>query len=117
MFALGSLVKGNTDIQSEVELQVSVTTAKCRKQALVSALRQEVSLYCAMLSRHCFYSCGPSSCTVALASVLCITDLLCVPASRHTLSTPFSALKVVTRVICYMINAGRHSDACGLPWG
>ena len=44
MFALGSLVKGNTDIQSEVELQVGVTTAKCRTQALVSALRQEVSL-------------------------------------------------------------------------
>ncbi len=44
MFALGSLVKGNTDIQSEVELQVSVTSAKCRKQALVSALRQEVLL-------------------------------------------------------------------------
>lgn len=44
MFALGSLVKGNTDIQSEVELQVSVTTAKCHKQALLSALRQEASL-------------------------------------------------------------------------
>lgn len=44
MFALGSVVKGNTDIQSEVELQVSVTTAQCRKQALVSALRQEMSL-------------------------------------------------------------------------
>ncbi len=44
MFALGSVVKGNTDIQSEVELQVSVITAQCRNQALVSALRQEVSL-------------------------------------------------------------------------
>ena len=29
MFALGSLVKGNTDIQSEVELQVSVATGIC----------------------------------------------------------------------------------------
>ena len=44
-------------------------------------------------------------------------DVLRMPASRHTLSTPLIALKLVTRVICYMSHAGRHSDACGLPWG
>ena len=62
-------------------------------------------------------SCGPLSCTVALASVLRITDLLRVPAGRRTLTTTFSTLKVAMCVTCYMINAGRHSDACGLPWG
>ncbi len=48
MFALGSLVKGNTDAQSEVERQVSIETVFC------SMPQPSSCVFRALLSRQCY---------------------------------------------------------------